>query len=105
MDESSKFDSDVLSGVSGTTRVESLALEAEGSQEKRDKTWIKALSWEESRCVIRNCLIAATAKNCSLMVTLRPLCNKQGTSFPQPSASITTCPTTGVKYIYKVRQL
>ncbi|KAG0585621.1 hypothetical protein KC19_2G026000 [Ceratodon purpureus] len=79
-----------------------LALETEGEQKEGDQAWIKSLSWEESRAVVRDFLIAATAKNCCLMVTLRPLHNRHGTAFPLPSASLATCPTTGQQYIFKV---
>lgn len=88
---------------SGSTSIESLALENdESEQAKRDKEWIKSLSWEESRCVVRNFLIAGTAKDCGLMITLRPLVNRHGTPFPVPSASIETCPVTGQQYICKI---
>jgi len=87
---------------SGSTCVENLALEDESEHTKRDKAWIKSLSWEESRCVVRNFLIAATAKDCGLMITLRPLYNRHGTPFPVPSAFIETCPTTGQQYICKI---
>ena len=87
------------------TCVENLALEPEGEHKKRDKAWIQSLSWDESRRVVRNFLISATAKDCGLMITLRPLRNSHGTPFPVPSASLVTCPTTGQQYICKVRNL
>lgn len=87
------------------TRVENLALEREGEHKKRDKAWIESLSWDESRRVVRNFLISATAKDCGLMITLRPLHNCHGTPFPVPNASIVTCPTSGEQYICKVRNL
>ncbi|KAG0613140.1 hypothetical protein M758_6G079400 [Ceratodon purpureus] len=87
------------------TRVENLALEPDGEHKKRDMAWIESLSWDESRRVVRNFLISATAKDCGLMITLRPLNNSHGTPFPVRSASIVTCPTTGQQYICKVALL
>lgn len=84
------------------TRIDNLALEAEGELKNRDKEWIKSLTWEQSCCVVRNFLIAGTAKDCGLMLTLRPLHNRQGKAFPVPSAPIVACPTTGQQYIFKV---
>lgn len=69
----------------------------------RDKEWIRSLLWDESRRVVRNFLIAATAKDCGLMLTLRPMYNSSGTAFPVPATSVATCPTTGQQYISKVR--
>lgn len=86
----------------GRVCIENLALEPEDTQKKRDKAWIKSLSWEESRCVVRNFLIAATAKDCGIMLTLRPLYNEHGTPFSVPSASVATCPTTGQQYVSKI---
>lgn len=89
----------------GNTHVDNLALEAMDEQKPKDKEWIRSLLWDESRRVVRNFLIAATAKDCGLMLTLRPMHNASGAAFPVPATSVATCPTTGQQYICKVRNL
>jgi hypothetical protein len=60
LDASPNLDFDTLSitfsgGGSDTASVENLALEAEGEQKRRNKAWMKSLSWEESRTVVPDC--------------------------------------------------
>jgi hypothetical protein len=86
----------------GNTKIDNLVLEKEGKHIDRDLDWVQSLSWDESRRVVRNYLIAATAKDCGLMLTMRPLYNISGKPFPVPSTFVTACPTTTQQFVYKV---
>ncbi|CAK9237685.1 unnamed protein product [Sphagnum troendelagicum] len=79
--------------------------EKEGKHIDRDLDWVQSLSWDESRRVVRNYLIAATAKDCGLMLTMRPLYNISGKPFPVPSTFVTACPTTTQQFVYKIALL
>jgi hypothetical protein len=89
----------------GNTKIDNLVLEKEGKHIDRDLDWVQSLSWDESRRVVRNYLIAATAKDCGLMLTLRPLYNNSGKPFPVPSTFVTACPTTTQQFVYKIALL
>ncbi|CAM6060800.1 unnamed protein product [Sphagnum tenellum] len=79
--------------------------EKEGKHIDKDLDWVQSLSWDESRRVVRNYLIAATAKDCGLMLTMRPLYNISGKPFPVPSTFVTACPTTTQQFVYKIALL
>eukprot|EP01018_Ginkgo_biloba_P008467 Gb_08527 [translate_table: standard] len=75
--------------------------ESMNAHTREDYSYLHSLSMEESRNIVRDYLIAATAKDCSLMLTFQPLPDDFTTGNSHDGSNVVYLPSTKQVFRYK----